>query len=147
MTVPTGNSFSSDSISDRIGDLLKKVNVSRFAEEHGLARKTLYKMRDNGVMPRNLLWLLCEEAGVSPILVEYSASERLLYFSYLSDYVRSSTVEDIYSEYLIEAEKVNDSTLFSSLNLVHQMMVDGDISPQKYDLRIKELLKETKPVK
>jgi len=139
--------FSSDDISERIGSLLKKVNISQFAEEHGLARKTLYKMKEKGVIPRGLLLELCEEANVNPILVEYSVSERLFYFSCLSEYIRDSKVEDLYSECLNAVKISNDEVLLSSIKFVHKLMIEGDLTPYKYEQRIREILEESKYVK
>ena len=139
--------FSSDNISDRFGDLFKKVNISQFAEEHGLARKTLYKMKEKGVMPRRLLLALCEEAEVNPILVKYSVSERLFYFSCLSEYVRDSKVEDLYSACLSVAKVNNDTSLLSSIQFVHKLMIEGDLTLYKYEQRIREILEESKYVK
>ena len=147
MTKSTNEEFLSDSTTERIRDLFKKINISQFAEEHGLARKTLYNMRDKGLVPRGLLSLLCEEANVNPILVEYSPSERLFYFSCLSDYIKNTNVEDLYLMPLKQAEKDYDATLISSIKLVHKMLLEGDISPLKYEQRIREILKETKYVK
>lgn len=143
MTKQANKEFLSDNISERIGDLFKKINISQFAEDHGLARKTLYKMRDKGLIPSSLLLLLCEEADVNPILVKYSTSERLFYFSCLSDYIKNTNVQDLYSIPLNQAEKDNNLTLISSVELVHKMLQEGDISPLKYEQRIKEILKET----
>jgi len=139
--------FASDNISERIGDLFKKINITHFAEEHGLARKTLYKMKEKGVIPRGLLLLLCEEAEVNPVLVEYSISERLFYFSCLANYIRGVSVEDLYSESLSKAKDNKDSSLLSSITFVHKMMIEGDLTAYKYQQRIQEILKEHKYVK
>lgn len=139
----TSTEFSSDNISERISDLFKKINISQFAEEHGLARKTLYKMKDKGVIPRGIFLLLCEEAGVNPILVRYSISERLFYFSCLSEYIRDSTIDELYSEHIELAKKNKDPILLSSLSLVHNMMLSGDITTLIYEQRVREILKKT----
>lgn len=139
--------FSSGDISERIGDLYKKVNITQFAEEHGLARKTLYKMKEKGIIPRGLLMLLCEEAKVNPVLVEYSPKERFFYFSCLSEYVKSSKVEELYSEHINLAKESGDTSLLSSIQFVHKMMVEGDLTLHKYEQRVNEILKENKHVK
>ena len=141
MTKQTNESFLSDNISERINELFKRINISQFSEEHGLARKTLYNMRDKGLIPRGLLLLLCERADVNPIQVEYSISERLFYFSCLSDYISNSTVNELYSKPLQQAEENNDASFISSIELVHKMLQEGDISPLRYEQRIKEILK------
>ncbi|WP_147232323.1 hypothetical protein [Psychromonas sp. B3M02] len=129
--------FSSDDPILRIAALYKKINISRFSETKSISRKQLYKMRDSGFVPRTILLDMCQEARISPVLVEFSPKERLMFFSDLCSYIKESDVNSLFEDAL---ENHEDKTTISLLNLLHNLYKSGDISDSVFQNKMQKIL-------
>ena len=128
--------YLSEDVTLRLGALYKKINISRFSESHSVSRKQLYKMRDEGLVPRYLLLLMCEEAKLNPVFVEFSPKERLKLFSWLCTYVKTAKVENLIGSDLSEDHYKPDSPL----SLLVGMYQDGYISDLVFETKKEEIL-------
>lgn len=148
MKINNNNSleYSSEEKSQRLTSLFKRVNISSFAKDRSLARKTLYKMRDSGVMSRELLLDMCAEAGVNPAFVEFSPSERIYFFNKLGDAIKRSTVEDLYHTEieLLSGQAQKDFLL--SITLLHDLYKSNDMTSEAYASKINEAILKYSPL-
>lgn len=131
--------YSSEHKSERLTSLFKKVNISSFAKERSLARKTLYKMRDSGVMSRELLLDMCAEAEVNPALVEFSPSERVFFIGKLTSAVKESAVEDLYSKQIEQVSGQEKRDFLLSISLLHELYKSSEMTTEGYTSKIKEI--------
>lgn len=132
--------FICDEISTRITILYKKINLSRFAEAKGISRKTLYKMRDSGTLPRDLLFSMCEKAKVNPILVEFSPNERIIYYSKLCSYIRDVDIDFLYKDAFDKFQASEKKEAVLAIKILHDLYLENAISCQLYQAKTKKIL-------
>ena len=129
--------FEFDDGAIRVAALYKKINLSRFAEAKGISRKTLYKMRDSGCLPRDLLFSMCSEANINPVLVEFSPEERIIYYSELCDYIKDSSYEYLYKNAIDKLEGSVRRETALAISILHDLYHEGSITHQGYEAKTK----------